>query len=463
VLSFAALAAFSWYLCQRLPSVPRWLIWGWFLTIPWTLQFSTHVINPSYVLPAAVVFFLGFFEAVPVFSLGRLRPSTAHFMMGAALTWIMQVHMSWPLLVPYILVAWFSRRTDGAASLGLNAAAFGAGALLPGLLLIPTFLRYGIHAGSGGTLRNFHIHFVNPWVIVTTIGRLFSFPSLEISRFIATDGAKRLELFERHMWLVPAAVLVWAAGILQPLWMFREWWRRSVRRSKDDPRHWLALRRLVAGTIVLVYGSYWFVMEPAQAHAFYVLAPIAFVFAAYCWTFIDSPRWRAVAAGVLAVNVIFHAGLAVTQASDRSLYKNRGIVVAAIQLKQPEIFAHRRPFAIDAAPYWLQDPSRSYDARRDVEIAHATYSVGLGRSLRWQITLRNGSQSVAFRDLLYVTTYRDSSAGVVEQRHEYIKDVFEPGVLRTVHVNDGFVRSPFASATIEIAAAEALMPVTNGK
>ena len=59
LLSFAALAALAWYACRRLPSLPRWLVWGWFCTLPLTLPFSTHVINPSYVLPAAIGFFIG--------------------------------------------------------------------------------------------------------------------------------------------------------------------------------------------------------------------------------------------------------------------------------------------------------------------------------------------------------------------------------------------------------------------
>src|SRR5918993_4276800 len=50
VLSFAALSALAWYICRRLASLPRWLVWGWVMTAPWTLQFSTHVNNPSYVL-----------------------------------------------------------------------------------------------------------------------------------------------------------------------------------------------------------------------------------------------------------------------------------------------------------------------------------------------------------------------------------------------------------------------------
>src|SRR5918995_1509183 len=91
VLSFAALSALAWYICRRLPSLPRWLVWGWVMTSPWTLQFSTHVNNPSYVLPAGVAFFLGFFEAVPLLSRRLLSPRFAFLFMGAAFTWVMQI------------------------------------------------------------------------------------------------------------------------------------------------------------------------------------------------------------------------------------------------------------------------------------------------------------------------------------------------------------------------------------
>jgi hypothetical protein len=48
---------------------------------------------------------------------------------------------------------------------------------------------------------------------------------------------------------------------------------------------------------------------------------------------------------------------------------------------------------------------------------------------------------------------------VLEQRHERIKDIFEPGATRTIDLNDGYAAAPFAGARLEIAAAEALLPV----
>src|SRR5205085_2922881 len=170
---------------------------------------------------------------------------------------------------------------------------------------------------------------------------------------------------------------------------------------------WAALRRLVAASVLLVYASYWLVMEPPQAHAFYVLAPAAWLFAAFWWTFVDSPRARRIAAGVLVLNIAFHAGLAWTQGPELSLYKNRDVVATAIRLKSPEMFAHRRDFAIDGGPVALSDPARPYNPPRDFQVLAQSVRMGAQRSLHWTITVRNASEFVAFRDPLYVSSYLD--------------------------------------------------------
>jgi hypothetical protein len=453
VISAAALAAEAWYICARVPSAPRWLVWGWLFTIPWTMQFSTHIINPSYVLAAAVAFFIGFFETVSSFRLGLVRPAAAFALMGAALLWVMQIHMSWPLLLPYAAYAAFARRRDGAVALLGYAAAFLGGAIVPALALVPTWLHFGGQGGSGGVVRNLQIHFVSPFIAVSTLARFFSFASLEIVRFIATDNAKRLEFFLRHPFLIPFALVVWAVGIVQPIWMLVEW----VRRNTPDPA-WSTLRLIVGASVLLVYASYWFVLEPAQAHAFYVLAPIAWLFAAWCWSFVDGPRMRIAAAAVLAINIAFHAGLAWAQAPERSLYKNRAPVAAAITYKQPEMMGHRRAFAIDGGPAVLADPSRPYDPTRDVQVVRSTLQIGIKGSLNWTIVVRNANPRVAFRDLLYVTTYRDAAGRTIDERHEFIKDIFEPGDSREVVLNDRFRTVPFTSAALRIVAAEALLP-----
>ena len=79
--------------------------------------------------------------------------------------------------------------------------------------------------------------------------------------------------------------------------------------------------------------------------------------------------------------------------------------------------------------------------------------------MHWTVTLRNASSVVAFRDPLYIATYRDDRGAVVEERHERIKDIFQPGEMQTIELNDGYAPVPFATAGLRIAAAEALIPV----
>jgi len=106
--------------------------------------------------------------------------------------------MSWPLLLPF---AGRARGSAGGAddvrALAIDAAAFAAGALdPPARCWLPTLVRFGLHAGSGRRAPQSPSALVNPWIIFTTLARVFCrVASLEISRFIATDGAKRLEFF----------------------------------------------------------------------------------------------------------------------------------------------------------------------------------------------------------------------------------------------------------------------------
>jgi hypothetical protein len=215
----------------------------------------------------------------------------------------------------------------------------------------------------------------------------------------------------------------------------------------------------VAATVGIVYASYCFVMEPPQAHAFWVTGPVAFVFAAYCWTFIDSPRWRRVAAVLLGVNVAFHVGQGLIDLTAISLYRNREVVATAIRLKEPEMFGHRRPFAIDGGPPALNDPARPWDAPKDVLFSDIALTVGPRRVALWTLTLHNANPRVAYRDVLYQAFYTDEAGTVVEERHDYIKQIFQPGTTTTLEVNDGFVNHPFASGTIHVLAAEALLPI----
>ena len=326
-------------------------------------------------------------------------------------------------------------------------------------------VEYGAYSGTGGVARNLRPHWVNPWIILTTLARMLSFASLEIARFIATDGPKRLEFFARHLWLAPAAVLVWVIGVVQPLWMLVDLARPAARWPSPLPRpQWIVLRRLLVGSVLMIYASYWFVIEPPQAHAFYVLSPIVLVFAAFWWTLIDSPRARQAAAGVLALNVFFHAGLAWSQRAELSLYKNRApggggdSLEGAGNVRAPARLRGRRRTGGAAGSGPPVSAGQRPRSRRRPPPRRAARLVALDdRRAQSQHGRRLPRSAVCDRRTSTSATRSSTSA------NEFLKDIFQPGGTWTIDVNDGYVRGPFTDARLEIVAAEALIPAAAGR
>jgi hypothetical protein len=454
-LSMGALALFGWYLRARLPEQPRWLLWGWLFTLPWTLELSTHIINPSYVLPASVIFFVGFMEAWPSLRIGRVPVLLAHALMGAALGWVMQLHMSWVLLLPFSAAVFFARAREGWSSSGLAAAAFCGGFVLTGAFILPTWITYGVFAG--GTGENVYFHWREPTsTFFKTLARLLAFSSYEINRFIAIGSGRQIVFLQDHWWLIPPVLFLWLLGLVHPIWMALT----AVRRTRTHA-DWPMVRALFIATVLLVSGSFFFTVAWAQSTSFYVVAPVSFVYAAYCWTFNDSPRARRLAAVVLSVNLVAQVSLALSRLSGPSLYMDRPLVTQAIAERTPGRFANRRPWGRDVTPDVLASTIVDANPAVHLEIESAEPSRYVRDVISWTFVVRNRSSTVAYRDLLCELRYFDSAGSVVERHREVVWMVVQPGEMRRGTVVDDSRRDAGkAKAELRVVDAQPLRPVT---
>ena len=431
LLSMGTLCVFAAYLSERLPGIPQWLIWGWLLTLPWTLEYSTHILNSAYVLPASLIFFIGFFEVFPPLTTGRVRPAVAYALIGAAIGWIMQLHMSWPLLLPFAGVALLARWREGPRAAVLAFTAFALGAATTVSLIVPTFLAYGQDGGDIG--RNIDIHWRDPIsTFVSVVARLLSFASFEVARFVAgTGGARGFVYLAEHWWMVPVTILVWLAGNLHPLWMAATAFRRSTAFAE-----WPAVRWVAVATALGVTASFHFVIEPEQARSYFIVAPVAMLYAAYCWTFIDSRRWRRIAAVVLTANVIFQIALAVYRFHGPSLYLARPVVAEAIRQSRPEILGYRRAFARDVPAASRTPPDSARTAVADLEVVSAERSRAAPGYTSWALVVHNRSTTTGYRELICLTNYYAASGALLEQRRTEILIVVGPGATVPARVID---------------------------
>lgn len=343
LLSFASLCFFAWYCARRLPRSPAWFIWGWLMTAPWTLNFSTHIVNPSYVLPGGILFFVGLIETLPATRKGLLTARAANLLLGFALMWVMQLHLSWVAFVPMLAASVYFQireyKSKAFASLGWLAV----GALLCGVLLAPTFLKYGIANGAGGTDAMMTLNARNAARVLNPVEgvppRFLSFASFELARFIGRDTAERLAFLHANLWLTPFAVLLGAVGIIQPAALVALWFRK-----REMPDDWPRIKWFALSAVLLLCTLFIFSAKPPASHTFYVTFPVAALYAFYCWDALMQRRgWRIFALALLICGVVFHAGLAAHNFSRVSLYTKREAVQQAISEKNPALLGERRP------------------------------------------------------------------------------------------------------------------------
>ena len=475
VLSFGALVLFAWYLCRRVPLVPKWIVWGALLTLPWTLNFSTHVVNVSYILPGALIFFLGFLEAAPSFRIGALPTGLAWLMMGAGIPWVEQFHMSWVLLPAYVVVAALDQARRHARVLVPAACAFAIGAMLTGSAILPTLLRYGVGAGSVGRTVQFQPRGV--WELITIVARFLSFAAYETNRFLGLDTADRLMFLRRQPWMVPFTIVATAAGLVQPIVMAAVWFKRT-----PGDREWARVKWLAAGTVLWVSASFFFSVRGPQSHSFYVTCPVALVYAAHCWQMLASSthasgRWRLrvpsvwvkrIAAAALASGVVMHAGLAINRAPRRSLYLDRALVQAAISRHNDRFLGDRRDSLLEtrdrrARPIDPVADAAAYDrasANDDLILVSADWAPAvMGRVSRFKVEIRNVGATAAYLDLRYATRYRDASGAEVARRQGLIKEILQPGATRIWDdLTDRMVPAGAVSATLVLNGAEKCIP-----
>ena len=107
---------------------------------------------------------------------------------------------------------------------------------------------------------------------------------------------------------------------------------------------WRAIKYLALFNALLLYASFLFSLKPPQSNHLYVTLPVPVLYAFYCWDrLLARPRWRKLAAAVLACGILFHAGLALHNLPRVSLYAERGVPASAIEEKSPALLGRRRP------------------------------------------------------------------------------------------------------------------------
>jgi hypothetical protein len=399
LLSVIGVALLAWYIARRLPGIPFVWAFVWIAIAPWSIHESTVMINPAFTFLPSILFFIGFMESLPVFSLGLVPPRWANAAMGFSLFWIMQFHFSYVYLVPLAGLSlayqvWKKR-------LWSAPLFFFLGALPMAGLILPTYLKFGLARGNvaGGFTVPFNWEGVGEfWTI---LARFLSLVSFELPRFIGINTHTRFDfLFHQHPILLLPGLLLWGLGLIQPfllasIWFnhlretYPAWFKATVlflcglffiggdRRTsellgmmagillltwafgkvtrnypaeKSGPR-WKEFTLLLTGIFAMVFVSFWFTIKMPLSHIYFVLFPFIMTFSFYGWAaFKNNPHFRALGKTFVILGVLFQLGYAIVRLPVDSFYGanengpgiKRDILVRVIQEKDYRIWGERR-------------------------------------------------------------------------------------------------------------------------
>ena len=194
------------------------------MTAPWTINYGTRVVNPSYVLIFSVPFFVAFFETY----LGGNRllgRRTSLFLMGLATTCVMQLHLSWVLLVPFALLALGSAAREARGHMPRVLASYGLGLLLGAVTLVPTLLQDAVQSPS--TTANVTLNADNLGSLLVVLGRFFTFASFDVYLWLGHSGVARREVLVELPWMVPLVAFLSALWCLQVILFVAGFFRRD--------------------------------------------------------------------------------------------------------------------------------------------------------------------------------------------------------------------------------------------
>jgi hypothetical protein len=286
-------------------------------------------------LPFAIFFFLAIFEIYPIYREKIIPERIAFFFVGLSIAAVMQLHMSWVLMIPMALAGFFFQYRRDRGRLFAVAAYCLLGALIGFSTLIPTFIVHGI-GGTGGVERNVVINSAHLADIVLILPRFLFFAAFQIHYMI--PGGSWADLMRDHRWLLPFAALLEGVGWMQVAFFF------ICLFLPDRSPEWNRTRWFTILAVAMIHVSFLFSIKEPSSHTMYLMFPLALFYSCHCYRrLMFGHIWRRrIIAGILVVGIIFHVGLAIDNYENRSLYKRRDLVENALTQKDYKLLGLRR-------------------------------------------------------------------------------------------------------------------------
>jgi len=338
IISGAGLILMAFFAKSRFPKFSINFLLALFLLLPAYLRDGTVLLNTSYLIFSGALLFIAVFELFVYDETIWFKNRSVYFFgIGFSLVFTYQLHLSWVMILPYLLVVLFleQKRNGGWAK---NLGYFLLGAILPALLLLPTLIHFGGNIYSNAT-GNTTFNASRLLQIVDFILRYFSFASFDIIHTADPYvlAAEKSNLVKGMIWCAKIFGIVQFVVIVVSLFF--------VERSKEFKR----LILLFGLTVVMSVILYSISKKHLSARTYILIYAIPLWLSLYAYDYLLRFRWfkPTIYAGIVAV-LFAYVGIGLTNYQDTYSFKAyEEKIHQAMENENAALFGKRRETLMD--------------------------------------------------------------------------------------------------------------------
>lgn len=340
LISAMGLILLGIYAHKRFPSLPLVFTIGLVLLLPFGFLHGSVLLNTSYLLFSGSVFFISVLELFCYRDKMLVkRPFLYFFLMGFALLFTYQLHLTWVMMVPIIGVLMLREWKREPEKWRPPFLATLLGAMISGVTLAPTLFTFpeAILLNSGDNLT------FQPSRLLKIFDLMIRYLSMATIDVTHTFAVYKLALGKSTITLV----LIWVVkvfGILQmPFLLFHLW--RAERSPEFKRAVQLFLFTLLMALALFVLGN-----KHLSARTYILLAPLPIWLSFHVYSrFKDGRFFLRIAGSILFVIWISNVLVALGNKGDIYSFENQSNTIeTCFEKKDPNVFGKRRESVMDS-------------------------------------------------------------------------------------------------------------------
>jgi hypothetical protein len=339
VISSTGLLLVAFYAKKRFPSLSLSFLILLVLLLPFYLYHGVVVLNTAYLLFSGALLFISVFELfLHREDLLLKNPNWYFFAIGFALLFTYQLHLTWVMFLPFILVLLYleAKRKDNHWPVRLGSLILGA--IISGSTLLPTILQYHdvIYSNAGGNMTFKAERLLQ---IFDVFIRYISFSTFDVT--YNHDIYKHAS--EQSTMVFVLLRILKLLGIIQFVFLMVSYFK--MRKNKAFQKVLL----LFGLTLVMATFLYMLSNKHLSLRTYILLYPIPLWMSFYAYQYWKEKKWLNPSIySALAITFITYIGVAYYNYNGAySFHSVRNKIDQALESKNAEDFATRRETLMD--------------------------------------------------------------------------------------------------------------------